>query len=373
MGWYRHLARPWLFRKDAEAAHEFALDALAHAPAFVHPLTSALCRVDEPALHQRLWGIDFANPVGLAAGLDKNGRAIDALASVGFSHVEIGTVTGLAQPGNPKPRLFRLVADEAVINRMGFNNEGAAAVAARLARRYADAGSGGRRPRCVLGINLGKSKVIDLDAALDDYRASVRQLARYADYVVVNVSSPNTPGLRDLQGEALLRPLLTGVRAALDAAARRPLLVKIAPDLADAGIDAAVDVSLESGCDGLIATNTTISRDGLVTPADTVAACGAGGLSGAPLRTRSTQVLARVARRLHRSGAAARVPVIGVGGIDSAATAWEKIVHGASLVQVYSALIYHGPALVRTINRGLAQRLRREGLARIADAVGRDL
>ncbi len=373
MGWYRDLARPWLFRKDAEAAHEFALEALAHAPAIINPLTRALCRVDEPALRQRLWGIDFANPVGLAAGLDKNGVAIDALASVGFSHVEIGTVTGQAQPGNPRPRLFRLIEDEAVINRMGFNNQGAAAVAVRLERRYAAAGSGGRRPRCVLGINLGKSKVVELDAALDDYRASVRLLAARADYVVVNVSSPNTPGLRDLQGEALLRPLLRGVRAELDAVARRPLLLKIAPDLADAGIDAAVDVALESGCDGLIATNTTIGRTGLRTPTDVVAACGAGGLSGAPLRARSTLVLARVARRLRACGAGARMPIIGVGGIDSATAAWEKITHGASLVQVYSALIYHGPGLVRAINRGLAQRLRREGIASIGAAVGRDL
>ncbi len=226
----------------------------------------------------------------------------------------------------------------------------------------------------MLGINLGKSKVVDLGDALADYEVSVRALGAFADYVVVNVSSPNTPGLRDLQGEAHLRPLLAGVRAALDGVApplagvRRPLLLKIAPDLSEAGIDAAVDVALETGCDGLIATNTTITRAGLATPARRVEACGAGGLSGAPLRARATAVLARVARRV-----AGRAPVIGVGGIDSADAAWEKITHGASLVQVYSALVYQGPALVGRINQGLAERVERLGLRTIGEAVGRDL
>jgi dihydroorotate dehydrogenase len=322
-----------------------------------------------PALAVRRWGLSFTSPVGLAAGLDKNGVAIDALAACGFSHVEIGTVTGQAQPGNPRPRLFRLVDDRAVINRMGFNNHGAATVAARLAARYTT-----RRPACVLGINLGKSKVVDLGAALADYEVSVRALGALADYVVVNVSSPNTPGLRDLQGEAHLRPLLAGVRTALDAVApQRPLLLKIAPDLSDEGIDAAVDVALETGCNGLIATNTTITRGGLRTTPARVGAIGAGGLSGAPLRLRSTAVLARVARRVLAQPSTHHVPVVGVGGVDSADAAWEKLVHGASLVQVYSALVYHGPALVGRINRGLVGLLEQHGLRSIDDAVGRAL
>ncbi|MBA2481411.1 MAG: quinone-dependent dihydroorotate dehydrogenase, partial [Planctomycetes bacterium] len=278
---YRWLLKPLLFRLQPETAHELTIRlARWTMPTPVCALVRPLRAARDPRLARRLWNLDFASPIGLAAGLDKNGVAIDAFAALGFSHVEIGTITGQAQPGNPRPRLFRLPADRAVINRMGFNNRGADEVARRLARRYRD-----RRPRCVLGINLGKSKVVDLGAALSDYESSVRLLGALADYVVVNVSSPNTPGLRDLQGEAQLRPLLVGVRAALDQVAPgKPLLVKIAPDLADDGIDAAVDVALESRCDGLIATNTTIARTGLTTAADDVAAIGAGGLSGEPLR-----------------------------------------------------------------------------------------
>jgi dihydroorotate dehydrogenase len=221
----------------------------------------------------------------------------------------------------------------------------------------------------VLGVNIGKSKVVDLGQALSDYEASVRALAPVADYLVVNVSSPNTPGLRDLQGEAALRPLLAGVRAALDAVRPGlPLLLKIAPDLADAGIDAAVDVALETRLDGIIASNTTIGREGLTTPAERVAAIGNGGLSGAPLRAKATAVLARVARRL-----AGRLPVIGVGGIDSPEVAWEKICHGATLVQVYTGFVYEGPGLVKRINRGLLAKLDEHRIAGIAQAVGRAL
>ena len=368
---YQILLKPALFHLDPEVAHNLTIAGMRLAGAATRLVAGDAPAA--PALAQTLWGLRFAAPVGLAAGLDKNGVAIAGLAACGFSHVEIGTVTGQGQAGNPRPRLFRLVEDQAVINRMGFNNRGAAAVRAALAARY-DAAGGARRPGCVLGINLGKSKVVDLGDALADYEVSVRALGAFADYVVVNVSSPNTPGLRDLQGEAHLRPLLAGVRAALDGVApplagvRRPLLLKIAPDLSEAGIDAAVDVALETGCDGLIATNTTITRAGLATPARRVEACGAGGLSGAPLRARATAVLARVARRV-----AGRAPVIGVGGIDSADAAWEKITHGASLVQVYSALVYQGPALVGRINQGLAERVERLGLRTIGEAVGRDL
>ena len=364
---YTALLKPLLFRLDPEVAHNLLMGALQHAaPAAV---LRGLYGFRHPALVQQVWGQEFTSPIGLAAGLDKNGVAIDALAACGFSHVEIGTVTGQAQPGNPKPRLFRLVDDRAVINRMGFNNHGAAVVAARLRARYAT-----RRPGCVLGINLGKSKVVELGAALADYEISVRALAALADYVVVNVSSPNTPGLRDLQGEAHLRPLLAGVRSTLDAVAPgKPLLLKIAPDLSDAAIDAAVDVALETGCNGLIATNTTITRGGLRTSAARVDGIGAGGLSGAPLRVRSTAVLARVARRVLTQPTAQRVPVIGVGGVDSAEAAWEKLSHGATLVQVYSALVYHGPALIGRINRGLVRLLEQHGMTSIGQAVGRAL
>lgn len=366
MSLYTALLRPLLFTLPAEPAHHLGL-ALARGTIGlpgIRSIVAACYRVADPRLEQTVFGQRFVNPVGLAAGLDKNGVAIDALAALGFSHVEIGTVTGQAQPGNPQPRLFRLKRDQAIINRMGFNNQGAAAVGARLDARYAR-----RRPACVLGVNIGKSKVVDLGQALDDYRISVRALAPVCDYLVVNVSSPNTPGLRDLQSEAALRPLLAGVRAELNAVkAGVPLLLKIAPDLAEAGIDAAVDVALETGCDGVICTNTTIGREGLVTPSETVAALGNGGLSGVPVRARSTAVLARAARRL-----AGRIPVVGVGGIDSPAAAWEKICHGATLVQVYTGFVYQGPGLAARINRGLLQELEKLGLSRLSEAVGRSL
>ena len=372
MSWcYRSLVRPLLFRFAPERAHHLAMFGLRMglglAP--VRGLARWWNRSADPRLAQELWGIPFANPVGLAAGLDKDATAIEPLAALGFGHVEVGTITGQAQPGNEQPRLFRLPGDCAVINRMGFNNRGSADAAARLGRRYAPVGAAGRRPPCVLGINIGKTKLVALEAALDDYRQSVEALAPFADYLVVNVSSPNTPGLRDLQAEAALRPLLSGVREALDGVAPgRPLLLKIAPDLNGAGVDSAVDVALECGCNGLIATNTTITRDGLTCGQARLDAIGAGGLSGAPVRDLSTRVLAQVARRVD-----GRVPVIGVGGIMSAADAWDKICHGASLVQIYTGFIYEGAGLISAINRGLLQRLDQHGIERLADAVGRDL
>lgn len=367
---YRHLLRPVLFRLDPERAHDLAIATLRYAcPAPVRTALSLTCPVRDSALRQRLWGLDFHNPVGLAAGLDKDAVAIDPLLALGFGHVEVGTITGQPQPGNDRPRLFRLVEDAALINRMGFNNPGCEAVARRLARRYHAVGQGRRRPRGVLGINLGKTKVVDLERALDDYRASVAGLAPYADYLVINVSSPNTPGLRDLQAESALRPLLSGVRETLDQVAPgRPLLLKIAPDLSAEGIDAAVDVALECGCGGVIASNTTITRRAVRTDHARIDAIGAGGLSGAPLRDLSTRVVARVARRVD-----GRVPVIGVGGVASAADAWDKIRHGASLIQVYTGFVYHGPALIRRINRGLLRLVHAHGLRNIAQAVGRDL
>jgi len=365
---YRRLVLPLLFGLEPEAAHESALAALRRGLA-LGPLRAALRRrlaAAPRALHRRLFGRAFVHPVGLAAGFDKDAAAIEELAALGFSHVEAGTLTGTAQPGNPRPRAFRLPRDRALINRMGFNNRGAADAARRLAARYEPRG-GARRPPCALGLNLGKTKAVPVEEALDDYRVSIAAVARFADYLVINVSSPNTPGLRDLQAEAALRPLAEGVRAAVDADAPGvPVLLKLAPDLDPAGIDAAVDVALGAGFDGLICTNTTIARSPLRSPSARVAACGDGGLSGAPLRRASTAVLARVARRV-----AGRVPLVGVGGVEDADDAWEKICHGADLVQVYTGLIYRGPTLVRGIVAGLRRHLDAAGLGRIGDAVGR--
>src|SRR5690349_11151637 len=306
----------------------------------------------DPVLRVRALGLSVPGPVGLAAGFGKDARGTRGLAALGFGFVEVGTVTARAQPGNPRPRMFRLTADRALVNRMGFNNAGAAAAAARLAR----AGGGP-----VVGVNIGKTRAVpDADAAAD-FAASARAVAAVADYVVVNVSSPNTPGLRDLQAADRLRPVLVAVRSALDAAVpgrpqglkgRVPLLVKIAPDLADADVDAVADLALELGLDGIIATNTTVSRDGLASPAAEVAAAGAGGLSGPPLRARSLAVL----RRLH-ARAGDRLVLIAAGGIETPDDAWERLRAGATLVQAYTAFVYGGPLWPRRMHAGLARRL----------------
>ena len=281
-------------------------------------------------------GLRFPGPLGLAAGFDKNAEAIDGLAALGFGFVEVGTVTGHGQPGNPRPRLFRLPTDRAVVNRMGFNNDGAPAVAARLHRRA-------RRRRTsdvVVGVNIGKSKrVADADAVAD-YETSTRLLAPYADYLVVNVSSPNTPGLRDLQAVDRLRPLLTAVRAQADAvtSSRVPLLVKIAPDLADDDVLAVADLALELGLDGIVATNTTVSRAGLHSDRGRVEAAGQGGLSGAPLRARSLEVLGLLCGRT-----AGRLTLVSVGGVSTADDVAERLAAGATLVQAYTAFVYEGP------------------------------
>lgn len=294
----------------------------------------------------RAMGLSFPSPVGLAAGLDKDAEAFNALGALGFGFVEVGTITFEAQPGNPQPRLFRLVRDRALINRMGFNNHGAAAAAARL-RVERPAG-------IVLGINIGKTKRVPEEEALADYVGSARLLAPFADYLVVNVSSPNTPGLRDLQAVEKLRPLLSAVREAIaEVCATRnvPLLVKIAPDLSDADVDAVADLALELGLDGIIATNTTVAREPLSTPKDEVAAIGAGGLSGAPLKQRSLLVLQRLRARVGD-----RLTLIGAGGIENAADACARLSAGADLVQVYTALIYEGPGLPTALAQGISQR-----------------
>jgi dihydroorotate dehydrogenase len=336
-----------LRRLPAEAVHRASMAGL-RAIAAVPGLTSLLRRLfapADPALTVRALGLEFPGPLGLAAGFDKDAEAYEALAAFGFGFVEIGTVTGEPQPGNPRPRLFRLPADRAIVNRMGFNNEGSARVAHRLRRRHG---------RTVVGVNIGKTKVIPEHEAIADYVKSAERLARYADYLVVNVSSPNTPGLRDLQAVEHLRPLLRAVRQALDDATSRrvPLLVKIAPDLADDDIDAVADLALELGLDGIIATNTTIARDGLASEARLTEQ--AGGLSGAPLKQRSLDVL----KRLHgRVGD--RLVLISAGGIETADDAWERLRNGATLVQAYTGLIYGGPLWPYRIHRGLSRNIKK--------------
>jgi dihydroorotate dehydrogenase len=313
----------------------------------------------DPALRVHAFGLDLPGPLGLAAGFDKDARGPDALAALGFGFVEVGTVTAHPQPGNPKPRLFRLVRDRALINRMGFNNAGAAAAAGRLRRR--------RQRTVVVGANIGKTKNVPNDEAVADYVTSARLLRDTADYMVVNVSSPNTPGLRSLQAVERLRPLLIEVRKALDEAGSRrvPLLVKIAPDLADEDIDAVADLAVELGIDGIIATNTTVSRDGLVNARAEVRAIGAGGLSGAPLKERSLEVLRRL-----RSRVGDRLVLVAVGGIETADDVWDRVRAGATLMQTYTGFIYGGPLWPRRIHRGLALRTRSAGFASITDVVG---
>ena len=359
---YRFLYRVVLRRVPAETAHRGAfgliraLGVVARVPGAAWALRRWLGPVD-PVLRVRALGLDFPGPVGLAAGFDKDALGTSGLAALGFGFVEVGTVTARAQPGNERPRMFRLTADRALVNRMGFNNEGAQAAAARLR---------GRKRRVIIGINIGKTKVVPEEAAAADYAASARAVAGVADYVVVNVSSPNTPGLRDLQAAGRLRPVLVAVREALEAAApgrRIPLLVKIAPDLADADVDAVADLALELGLDGIVATNTTISRDGLASSPAEVAAAGAGGLSGAPLRDRALAVLVRL-----RARAGDQLVIIAVGGIETPEDAWARLQAGATLVQAYTGFIYGGPLWPRRMHAGLARRARAQGLASIGAA-----
>ncbi|MDN3496062.1 quinone-dependent dihydroorotate dehydrogenase [Planococcus sp. APC 4015] len=339
---YPFLFRVVLSRMDPETAHHagmavirmLGLPALSWAP-------RALTKPD-PSLRTRALGLKFDSPFGVAAGFDKNVTGAQGLWALGFGHVEVGTVTAIPQDGNPRPRLFRLIADRAVVNRMGFNNRGADAAAKRLTslRR--------RSKRAVLGVNIGKSRVVDVEDATADYVRSATRLAPLADYLVVNVSSPNTPGLRGLQAVETLRPLLEAVLAAAGAT---PLLVKIAPDLDDDEVLAIAALAVDAGLAGIIATNTTISREGLTTPDDVVAAAGAGGLSGAPLKKRALEVL-----RLVRSAVPAEFCVISAGGVETAADVRERQAAGADLVQGYSAFLYRGPLWARQINRGLLGR-----------------
>ncbi|MEW5931818.1 MAG: quinone-dependent dihydroorotate dehydrogenase [Gemmatimonadota bacterium] len=358
------LFRPLLFTLPAETAHAVATGAMdaALGTRAARDAARAVLGVEDPALAVTRWGIRFPNPVGLAAGFDKSGAYFNALGALGFGFVEIGTVTALAQPGNPRPRLFRLPEDGALLNRLGFNNPGAEAVARRLARTAVEP---------VLGINLGKSKATPLEEATGDYLRSLELLERYARYLVVNVSSPNTPGLRKLQDAGPLRELLRALRARAGelAAARgeaaRPILLKIAPDLTDAQVVEVVGIAREEGIAGMIATNTTVSREGLRTPRAEVEALGDGGISGRPVRQRALEVVGLIWRETR-----GELPTVGVGGIFDARDAWERIRAGASLVQLYTGFVYGGPTVVRDVNRGLLRLLRREGFRSLEEAVG---
>lgn len=349
---YRSLVRPLLFRLPAETAHELAL----HSLSLVPPSLIAK-RVDNPALSIKRFGLTFPNPIGLAAGFDKNGIALQPLAALGFGFIEAGTVTYHPQPGNPRPRLFRLSEDQALINRAGFNNEGAAAFAQRVSKN---------RPDCVLGVSIGKSKITPLEKATEDYLASFNLVHDVADYIAINVSSPNTPQLRELQQSQQLESLLSALQTRRNELQKHvPLLVKLSPDLERRDLEMIVDVIARLKIDGIIATNTTISRDNLRTDATRVAACGEGGLSGRPLKDTSTRMIAEL-YELTRG----RIPLIGVGGIFSAEDAWEKIAAGASLVQLYTGFIYQGPRIAQQISEDLAKILAREGFPNLDAAVG---
>lgn len=338
---YRAL-RSVLFLKSPESVHYWAMNRLHWACKF--PWLRRRIRqsfsVTDKRLERTLWGITFPNPVGLAAGFDKDARWTDELTALGFGFIEIGTLTPRPQPGNPQPRLFRLPADAALINRMGFNNGGVDAAAARLRLR---------KERVIIGGNIGKNKDTPNDQATDDYVASFKVLHPVVDYFVVNVSSPNTPGLRELQGKAPLTQLLNTLRELNQAQAiQKPILLKIAPDLTDTQLDDIIDIVQATGLSGIVATNTTIERNNLATDEQAVKKIGAGGLSGKPLRRRTTEVV----KYIHQKSGGA-IPVIAAGGIFTAADALEKIEAGAVLVQVYTGFIYEGPAIVKNICKGI--------------------
>ena len=349
---YKRVILPFLFRFDAETVHHTVTTLLKTALAI--PGISALCRklyvIEDRRLARTVFGITFPNPVGMAAGFDKNAEMVSELSDLGFGFVEIGTVTPRPQEGNPRPRLFRLKADGGLINRMGFNNRGVGPAAERL--RHFAKNRGGRQ--VIVGGNIGKNKDTPNEHALDDYLLSFRELFDAVNYFVVNVSSPNTPGLRDLQEREPLTKLLTALQqenelqAVRNGGLTKPILLKIAPDLTNTQLDDIITIVAATGIAGVIATNTTISRTGLTTDSTTVAQAGAGGVSGLPLRERATEVI----RYLHQQSGGA-FPIIGVGGIFSADDAEEKLRAGASLVQVYTSFIYEGPALAKRINSAL--------------------
>ena len=358
---YEGLIRPVLFAQDAEKVHDRTLRALGCVSRNGLLRALAASAYGAPTLPVELFGLNFPNPLGLAAGLDKFGRAVPAWAALGFGFSELGGVTGQAQPGNPAPRLFRALKDQAIVNSMGFNNPGAAAMAQALAewKRL------GLWPRHPVGMNLGKSKVTPLDKAAEDYATSFRLLRPHIDFFVVNVSSPNTPNLRQLQDKAALDEILAALQEINAGPKPAPILVKVAPDLSFEALDDILELAGPRRLAGIVATNTTIER-----PAATEAVLQRvyerlGGLSGRPLRQRSTEVI----RHLYCQTKGA-LPIVGVGGIFDAADAWEKITAGASLLQIYTSLVYRGPGVIREIVTGLAARMAHQGWTKLSQAVG---
>ncbi len=341
-----------LFLVPPERIHTwvFALLRAVTAPPPLRRLLARWLAPHDPVLASTVFGVRFPGPMGLAAGFDKDGTGLNTWGALGFGYAEVGTVTAQAQPGNPRPRMFRLADDRALLNRMGFNNHGAGELALRLTRHT---------PAVPIGVNIGKTKVTPAEDAVADYAESARLVGPLAAFLVVNVSSPNTPGLRDLQAVAALRPILAAVKAQTDT----PVLVKIAPDLSDHDVDEVADLAVEVGLAGIVATNTTLSRTGLATPG--AEALGAGGVSGAPVAQRSAEVLRRLYRRVGD-----RLVLISAGGIETADDAWDRITSGASLVQGYTGFIYGGGLWAKHIHDGLAQRLHEGGFASLADAVG---
>jgi dihydroorotate dehydrogenase len=341
-----------LFLIAPERVHTwvFALLRVATAAAPMRGVLTRWLAPRDPILATTVFGVHFPGPVGLAAGFDKNGTGLKTWGALGFAYAEVGTVTAQAQPGNPRPRMFRLASDRALLNRMGFNNHGAGELALRLTRSS---------PEVPIGVNIGKTKVVPPESAVDDYAESARLVGSLAAFVVVNVSSPNTPGLRDLQAVESLRPILSAVRAETTT----PVLVKIAPDLSDADVDQIADLAVELGLAGIVATNTTVSRDGLASPR--VDELGSGGISGPPVARRSAEVLRRLYGRVGE-----QLVLISVGGIETADDAWERITSGASLVQGYTGFVYGGGLWAKHIHDGIAQRLHEGGFTTLADAVG---
>ncbi len=347
---YKLFIKPLLFSLSPEKAHHFSISFL-KAVFKIHFLqrnTGRCYRVEAPLLQQKLFGLTFPNPVGLAAGFDKNADFFNEIATFGFGFVEIGTVTPKPQPGNPKPRLFRLPKDKALINRMGFNNEGVDYAVEKLKKR--------KKNNLIIGGNIGKNKTTPNEKAVDDYLICFHKLFPYVDYFVVNVSSPNTPNLRELQDKKPLTEILSALQAEnAKKSSRKPILLKIAPDLSFKQLDDIIEIVAETRIDGVIATNTTISRCGLKTPKSDIDAIGNGGLSGKPLLKRSTEVIQYLKQKSHNA-----FPVIGVGGIMSPEDALEKINAGADLVQIFTGFIYEGPALVKKINQLLVEKFEQD-------------
>ncbi len=366
MSWlYSRVLRPILFTQDAEQAHERTMRALAWVSRNEILCDAAESVFGAPAMPVDLFGLRFPNPVGLAAGMDKYAVAVPVWPALGFGFSELGGVTWHAQPGNPPPRLFRAVAEEAIVNRMGFNNPGAEALAAKLAEWRAFE----RWPNHPVGINLGKSKVTPLEKAAEDYANSFRVLLPHADFFVVNVSSPNTPNLRKLQDKAPLEEIITAMQEVQSPKSKvqgpKPILVKVAPDLSFEALDEIVELALARGLAGIVATNTTTTRPESKDEAIQRVYAETGGLSGRPLRARSTEVIRHLYQRTN-----GKLPIIGVGGIFDATDAWKKITAGASLIQIYTGLVYRGPGIAKEIVGGLLARMEEHGLHGIDEAIG---